>query len=146
MPSYSYFSYLRVDFFATTTLSRNTQKVTARMYAAIVFVTIILPSPVYPFFSRDTLRLPLIATCFADLSQLTLKYRGITCIVVIVIQTVFARICTVPAEFAVRVLEAGSEYVSDVGHVEQHERDAHQGVQDGRQLAHVRLRGQVAVT
>lgn len=50
-----------------------------------------------------------------------------------------------PAQLAVGVLEAGPQDVADVGHVEQHERDADQRVQDRHDLADVRLRGQVPV-
>ena len=51
-----------------------------------------------------------------------------------------------PAELAVRVLEARSQDVADVGHVEQHQGDPDEGVDDGEQLPQVGLGGQVAVT
>ena len=51
-----------------------------------------------------------------------------------------------PAHFVVGVLEGGGQHFADVGHVEQHERNAQQRVQHRCQFAVARFRRQVAVT
>ena len=46
---------------------------------------------------------------------------------------------SLPAQFRVSVLEAGPEDVSNVAHVEQHERNPDQGVENGHNLPDVSL-------
>jgi len=55
-------------------------------------------------------------------------------------------VCFSPAEFAVGVLEAGSQNAANIGHVKEHERNSHEGVKDGEQFSSVRLRGEVSVS
>jgi hypothetical protein len=53
---------------------------------------------------------------------------------------------TAPAEFGVGVLEAAGQDGAYSRHVDEHQGNAGQGVEDGRQLADVSLRGQIAIS
>jgi hypothetical protein len=71
------------------------------------------------------------------LCTLTPRWQSVICL---------KRHSTAPAEFGVGVLEAAGQDGAYSRHVDEHQGDAGQGVEDGRQLADVSLGGQIAIS